>query len=65
MKEVVFGCSKVGIGAVESPHAITGHYTNDDAMTAMYYRTMVESRDPMLAIPQVMACEIYHAEVDC
>jgi hypothetical protein len=54
LNEAVFGCSKV---YVATRHAITGHYTNQDVMTAMY-RAMVGTRDPMVAIPRVMACKI-------
>ena len=44
-------------------HAIAGHYIDQDLMTAMY-RVMVGTRDPMLAIPQVMACKICYEEAD-
>ena len=60
LDEAVFRYSKV---YVVTRHAITGHYINHDAMAAMY-RVIVGTRHPMVAIPQVMACEIHCAEAD-
>ena len=60
LDEIVFRCSKVDVA---SRHAITGHYIDHGVTTAMY-RVMVVTRDPMLAIPQVMACRIRFVVAD-
>ena len=46
---------------METQYAIIGRCI--DQMTAMY-RAMVETADPMVAIPQVMACKIRYVEAD-